>query len=356
MRIGLCHNLYGKFSHGGAETAVELMATNLRKSGHEVFLITTKPRKEIIKEEPGLKIYYIDSKFYHLADLNILSRLFWQISNILSFKKYFKIKNILIKEKPELVITHNLMGLGFLTPLAIRKLNIKHEHLLHDIQLLYPSGLMIYGHENILNSLGAKIYQSLTRILFNSPSKIISPSKWLLDLHLSRGFFKKSETELKPFDWGENKPIKQNAAPTKKKSLNFLFVGQIEEQKGVLLLIKAFKKINDSELRLTIASRNGGQKINEAEKLSEEDKRIKILSPLTFAETKNLMENSDCLIVPSLCYENSPTVIYGAHSANLPVIASRIGGIPEICNQNDLLFEPGNIDDLIEKILRTKTL
>lgn len=366
MKIGLCHNLYGKYSHGGAETVVELMASDLMKLGHEVFLITTKPNK--IKEvksinspkfsedkNSNLKIYYLNSKFYNIADLNISERVLWHINNLFSSSKYFAIKNILKEEKAELVITHNLTGLGFLTPHAIKSLNIRHEHFLHDIQLLHPSGLMIYGHENILDSIAAKIYQSITRILFSSPAKIISPSKWLLDIHLEHGFFKKSETEVRPFVWKtpENKNILNGdlaSSRIKKDFLNFLFVGQIEESKGILLLIKAFKKISKAELNLTIASRNGGQLLNEILELAIGDKRINILSPLNFEETKKLMENSDCLIVPSLCYENSPTVIYGAHAAGLRVIASRIGGIPEIINDNDLLFEPGNEEDLIEKI------
>ncbi|MHB8904035.1 MAG: glycosyltransferase [Patescibacteria group bacterium] len=369
MKICLCNNLYGEFSHGGAETVVSLMVSELKKSGHEVFLITTKPRKtklvspekEIKDSESELKIYYIKSQFYNIADLNTFIRLFWHFHNIFSINKYFKIKKILKKEKPDVVITHNLMGLGFLAPLAIRKLKIRHEHFLHDIQLLHPSGLMIYGQENKLNSFAALAYQKITKSLFSSPAKIISPSKWLLDMHIDRGFFEKSAVEIRPFDWGKNNgALKEgegnNKDSNKPKSSNkFLFVGQIEEQKGIFLLINAFKKIAKPELSLTIISRNGGGKLAEAIKLTKDDQRIKIISPLSFEETKKIMENSDCLIVPSLCYENSPTVIYGAHEAGLRVIASDIGGIPEICNENDDLFEPGNEEDLISRLSTTSS-
>ena len=361
MNICLAHNLYGKYSHGGAETAVNLMIADFKKSGQEVFLITTRPtpkinstdKENLIVTRTGgveidLKIYYLNSKFYNLADLNIIARFFWQFCNLISFRKYRAIKNILKKEKPDLVITHNLMGLGFLMPWAIKKLKIRHEHFLHDIQLLHPSGLMIYGHENILNSCGAKIYQNLTRLLLASPAKIISPSKWLLDLHLKKGFFKKSETEVRPFQWKAIKKI--NNSKSKSKFKRFLFVGQIEKQKGIIFLINTFKKIRTAELSLTIASRNGGQKLNEVRDLIKDDIRIKLLCPLSFTTTQKLIETSDCLIVPSLCYENSPTIIYGAHAAGRPIIASNIGGIPEICQQNDLLFEPGNEADLISKI------
>ncbi len=347
MKVCLFNNLYGKFSHGGAETAVSLMAAEFKKSGDEVFLITTKPRQEKAPDNSDLKIYYLNSKFYNLADINIFWRLFWHINNIFSLKKYLEIKSILKKEKPDLVVTHNLMGPGFLTPLAIRKLKIRHEHFLHDIQLLHPSGLMIYGHENVLDSFAALTYQKITRLLFSSPAKIISPSKWLLDMHIDRDFFNKSEIEIRPFKWAASSSHRSEET---KIFHTFLFVGQIEEQKGIFFLINAFKKITEPELSLTIISRNNSGKLTEATKLAGDDKRIKIISPLGFEETKKIMENSDCLIVPSLCYENSPTVIYGAHEAGMRVIASDIGGIPEICLKTDYLFEPGNEKDLIAKM------
>ena len=63
------------------------------------------------------------------------------------------------------------------------------------------------------------------------------------------------------------------------------------------------------------------------------------------------MQSSDCLIIPSLCYENAPATIYEAHAANLSVLAANIGGIPEIINSKDKLFKPGDENDLKEKII-----
>lgn len=350
MKIGLMHNLYGEFSRGGAETVVRMMAEELLSSGNDIFLITTKPRgaKPAVQTIPnGLKTYYLDSAFYNLSLIPALLRLFWHIGNILSFKKYREIKKILKAEGPELIITHNLMGLGFLTPNAIRSLKIKHEHWLHDIQLLHPSGLMIWRQEKNIDSLGAKIYQAINRAFFSTPSRIVSPSAWLLKMHSDRGFFKSSEKEVKPLKWptGMAKEKIKNQ-PAK----NFLFIGQVEEQKGIFVLIEAFKKISRPDLTLTIAIRGGGNSLETAKLKAAGDNRIKFLGPLSYEETEKIKTTSDYLIVPSLCYENSPTVIYGAHASGLPVIASDIGGIPEILNSQDKLFKPGDSDDLRKKI------
>jgi glycosyltransferase involved in cell wall biosynthesis len=354
MKICLMHNLYGEYSRGGAETAVKMLADNFRKAGNEVFIITTRPKsfpnknEKYTKDKPVENIYYIASEFYNLGRHSLPYRAFWHIGNIFSFEKAEEIKNILKAEKPDLVITHNLMGLGFMTPALLRKLNIPHEHFLHDIQLIHPSGLMIFGKEQKINRPSAKIYQALTRALFASPAKIISPSYWLLEMHKQRGFFKDSATEIRPFIW-PGVPVKKQKTDSPVK--NFLFIGQIEEQKGIFFLIAAFKKIVDQELTLNVAVRGGGSDLEKAREASRDDARIHILGPLSYEETDRLKMTSDCLIVPSLCYENSPTVIYGAQAAGLTVIASRLGGIPELIRKEDQLFTPGDEPDLIAKIL-----
>ncbi len=350
MKIGLLHNLSGEYSRGGAETAVNIMADNLRADGRQVFMITTRPKsgQEVEIMNGDAKIYYINSEFYNLNKHSRLYRALWQIGNIFSFQKAAKIKKILELEKPDLIITHNLMGLGFMIPSVLKRLKIRHEHFLHDVQLIHPSGLIIFGREGKINNPAAKIYQALTRALFASPIKVTSPSDWLLEMHKQRGFFKDSEHEVRPFVWpGADASLPNKTGPAK----NFLFIGQIEEQKGIFLALSAFKKIKRPELTLTVAIRGGGDSLEKARAAASIDARIKFLGPLSYEETEKVKTASDCLIVPSLCYENSPTTIYGAHAAGLPVIASRLGGIPELMKADDRLFAPGDENDLIKKIL-----
>jgi len=345
MKIGLINNLYKPYNVGGAEKVVEKMITNFKEAGHDVFLISTNPKNNNQRESAGLKIYYLKSNFYNLKRIPFPLHFFWHLNNIYSFKKARAIKNILITEKPDLIITHNLVGIGFRTPKIISDLNITHHHFLHDIQLLHPSGLMLYNQESRLNSLPAKIYQSLTRKLIASPKKIISPSRWLMEEHIKRGFFKNSEQEIRPCLTKNN----ANTLNTKeKKAHNFLFVGQVEKHKGIIFLISTFKELKNPNLRLKIIGH--GNEFKAAKLVAQEDRRIEFLGYLETSKVREAMAENDYLIAPSLCYENSPTIIYEAHSVGLKVIASNIGGIPEITQENDILFEPGNQADLTKKI------
>lgn len=352
MKIGIINNLYKPYHKGGTEKVCENIINQLEKNGHSCFIITTKPQ-ELSEMNQNPKTYYLNSNYYNLGQKNILYRFFWQINNFINFYQKKEIKKILINEKPDLILTHNLMGINWKTFKIIKRLKIKHHHFLHDIQLIHPSGLMIYGKEKKINSLISKIYQKIIKKIIDSPDLIISPSDWLLQEHKKRNYFKNSKIKVQanPQPFTDIKKIDQTTLENYKKNKNtidFLFIGQIEEHKGIIFLIETFKKIGDKNIKLKIIG--NGSLIDKIRKYSEVDNRIEILEQRNKEEIAIELQKNDCLIVPSLCYENSPTVIYEAKAFSLPIIASNLGGIPELITNKERLFEPGNQINLIDKI------
>lgn len=65
-----------------------------------------------------------------------------------------------------------------------------------------------------------------------------------------------------------------------------------------------------------------------------------------------LYRGAGCAVVPSLWYENLPNVVLESMAYVRPVVASNIGSLPEtvIDNENGFLFEPGNSDELADKV------
>ena len=365
MKICLINNLYKPYNRGGAERIVELVVDGLQEAGYEVFLITTKPITQKHKNTKTQKhrIYYIDTLYYNLNRMPKILRLFWHLCDMFDIGSYFKVKAILKKEKPDVVMTHNLKGVGYLIPNVIKNLGIKHIHTLHDIQLLHPSGLMIYGKEKQIDGILAKMYASICRWLFGSPDVVVSPSKWLMDMHTNRGFFKDSMQAVisNPTFLITSPPTPAASPPllskergvggeVKSESFRFFYVGQIEAHKGVLFLIKVFKilreELEDESCELIIAG--DGSKLKQAQKLAGDDGGVKFLGRVDNKDLLIMMQKYNALIAPSLCYENSPTVIYEALAAGLPVIASRIGGITELAHKTaGILFKPDNGGDLM---------
>ncbi|HUT21866.1 MAG TPA: glycosyltransferase [Candidatus Bipolaricaulota bacterium] len=348
MKIAIISNLFAPYQRGGAEKIAKAQAEFLVKN-HEVFVISSKPDgSEIsVEQKNELKIYRLSSAniYYYLDDFRhgVLARLIWHYLDQINLVNFFRVRKILKKEKPDLVVSHNLMGLGFLIPLVLKK--YQWTHVLHDVQLAAPSGLIIKGEENTFSVAGwpVKIYSWLNKRLFNSPTKVVSPSNWLLDFYLVKGFFKKSKTQVLP------NPILfeiKNSTKEKSSSLKLLFVGQIEEHKGILFLINALK---ESKRNFILSIAGSGSKESEVKSLLGGDERFKYLGKLAPMEIKDLIATSDFLVVPSLCYENSPTVIYEAFSQGMPVIASKIGGIGELVKEGEtgFVFEAGDRDQLI---------
>ncbi len=343
MKIALINNLYFPYDKGGAEKIVEKQIFKLKKAGHQVFLITSKPKK-FIKINNQEKIYYINSNYYNLNKIPKSLRIFWHLNQFLKFKTNKKIKSILLKEKVGIVITHNIIGLSWQIPKIIKSLKIKHIHYLHDIQLLHPSGLILLNQENIINTKIAKLYQSFTRKIFIKTDKVISPSMWLLNTHTKKNFFKNSKLEVKL-----NYDINDINISWPKNLKNFLFVGQLEKHKGIHFLIKFFQ--DNLQFNLTIIG--DGSLRNKLENDIKNYSNIKYLGKLKKEEVLKKIKEHDSLIVPSLCYENSPTVIFEAISQNTPIIASNIGGITELKDMFNLrLFKANNSDSLKNEILK----
>lgn len=68
----------------------------------------------------------------------------------------------------------------------------------------------------------------------------------------------------------------------------------------------------------------------------------------------DILSSLDALVVPSRWYENSPSVIWEAYAAGLPVIATRLGGMAELVSheRSGLLFALNDAEDLSHQIER----
>jgi len=347
MKICIINNIFYPYSRGGADKIAKIMADGFIADNDEVFVIATKPRKNQLKPDV-YHSYFLPSFFDDLKNMPVILRLAWHFFDMFDIINYFKVRKILQMEKPELVITHNLKGLGYLIPRAISGQGIKHFHVLHDIQLIHPSGLVNFGEEKKLDSLFCKIYTGLSAFLFRKINIVISPSGWLLDFHRDKNIFSNIKSYVIPnpvLISGKIIEGRKEAIPT------FIFVGEMEKHKGVEFLLAVIKEINKEKLICRINFVGAGSLSELLKKEMKTSDFIKYLGKLENKEVLKMISSAHALIMPSLCYENSPTVIYEACSQKIPVIASRIGGIPELVHEfGGILFAPGDKNDLIKKI------
>jgi len=142
-----------------------------------------------------------------------------------------------------------------------------------------------------------------------------------------------------------------------------LFVGVLEKVKGIEYLIEAFSKIEKEFPQFKLVLIGKGSKRKNLEYLISNLKlsdKVEFKGKLSLEETKNVMKNCYCLVLPSLS-EGLGRVLMEAMALGKPVIGSNVGGIPDLIKdgENGFLFEPKNSDQLTEKLrilLRDKNL
>ena len=133
-----------------------------------------------------------------------------------------------------------------------------------------------------------------------------------------------------------------------------LFVGYLHRVKGIQYLIEAFNKIKDEfpDFKLVIIGEGPELKNYQLSIINYQLKdRIEFKGKLSLEETKNIMKNCYCLVLPSLS-EGLGRVLIEAEALGKPVIGSNVGGIPDLIKdgKNGFLFEPKNSDNLAQKL------
>ena len=130
-------------------------------------------------------------------------------------------------------------------------------------------------------------------------------------------------------------------------------VGRLCRQKGQAYLIKAFKELCelDGHIKLIIAG-DGDLK----EQLVDEVKELKLEDKVIFVGTQkdmvSLYNSLDIFVLPSLT-EGLPMVMLEAMSMKLPVVATRVGGIPDVIQKNEaILVSPQEVGELKDAVLR----
>lgn len=135
------------------------------------------------------------------------------------------------------------------------------------------------------------------------------------------------------------------------------FLGQIREIKGVADFIAMARKIPDPNARFLIAGEcrdpqkfPGSYSPADLERLAEGDPRIRYIGYRK--DVENVYHTVDIVVVPSRWQEPLGLINLEAGACRKPVVATRVGGIPEAIEDgaNGFLVEEGDIDALATRV------
>lgn len=374
MKIILIASLFPPYHRGGAEVAATTVATALAQE-HEVTVLTIQPftgsgslvprmdEHTPIKNIRVVRFFPLNLfSFIHIARHGVLVRFVWHLLDMVNLHTLFVVRSFLDKEKPDLILTHNLKGIGYTVPCAIRRFlktnageKTRWIHTIHDLGPLYPAGILQYGNEQGFHTTSflVRLYGAINRWLFGSPPVVISRSLFFLEYFKQRGWFSRSRREQCRHD-----VVARSSALARPPTdiFKFLFVGQLEEYKGVRVLLDAWKRVRERVTGAELHIVGTGSLRECVATASHEDASIVYHGASTTNPTLlvNLMPQMHAAVVPTLVYENTPLVLIEAYGAGLPVVASALGGVTEAVEQgaSGYCVEPGNSEALAQALVR----
>jgi glycosyltransferase involved in cell wall biosynthesis len=140
-------------------------------------------------------------------------------------------------------------------------------------------------------------------------------------------------------------PADVSATPSLRDGGYVLAAGRLSQEKGLDVLIRAAAQVPDVHVRIAGIGPEEARLKSLAEELGA--RNVTFLGFLRGVELAEQRVHADAFAVPSVWYENAPLAVLEAMGEGLPVVASRIGGLPELVvdGENGILVEPGNVNE-----------
>ena len=346
MKILFIHNRYQY--RGGEDTTLEMESALLLSKGHEVKILefnNDQLSSIFSKITGGLRAVY------NSQSASIVEK---EISNY--NPDIIHVHNLFFTASPSVLYKARQMKIPVVMTVQNYRLMCANALLLRDQQIcelcinkvLPLAGVKYkcYRSSYIESALVTGI-TGIHKLLSSWEKKVntyIVPSEFLKN-KLNNTFLKlpKSKVVVKP------NFVKDIPAEKTNREDFFLFIGRLSTEKGITTLLKCFT--TTPSLKLVIAG--DGPDKDTVLSYTRTASNITYLGQQPKEKVLELMRKCKALLFPSIWYEGLPLTIIEAFATGTPVIASNLGAMTEMIQNeyNGFYFSPGNVDELRNKIL-----
>ena len=369
MKILEIHILYTREKSSGVNEILFPMINKINESGHEAYIFATDIQPYLDENYPYIKYFPKHTSHWEKGGIkNYFKKLGKKIYNLEAKDNLAKMLDDI---KPDIVHIHSVWCLSFSIIKPIKDRNIPIIYTAHDASYCCPaifcigdkfctacSGLntlpctlkkCINGNfsKSLYYSFKALIERLLCKV--NDIDLILTPSEAMAKYFEKFNIPKDKLCVLNNYVPDAN--IKQISESSSKNY--FFYAGGLAKEKGIYTLLEAVKQL-PSEIEFHIAGSTDYN--NDVQKIIQENQltNIKILGRLSRTEIYEEYKNCISSIVPSAWFENFPTVVLESFANCKPSIGSKVGGIPEMIEQDKtgLLFEVNNANQLSECIMK----
>lgn len=348
--ILIANNIYPPIMAGGAELIVAYLAEGLAARGNRVTVVSTcGPEMEPypVETRNGVEIirFFPKNVYWSFTRGNQqpgYKKALWHLRDAWNQDASRRFQTILAEKQPDVLHTHLIDGMSAVLWRRAKRAGIPVLHTAHDYHLLCPRAFMLTRSLALCTKpqIGCQIYRQWHLHTAADVDLFTSPSQFLINKHLENGLRAKQTAVIR-----NGIPLPR-VTPHQRASdapLRFLFPARLTIEKGCAVVLAALQHLpQDLNFELTVVGK--GPLEEQFKAMALQDKRLRFLGYVSGEQKNEVFSAADCLIIPSLWYENAPVVIVEAAAYGMGVIGSRIGAIPEFVadEETGLLFEPGN--------------
>lgn len=357
------------FKHqGGSETIALHTYEILKEYGHDVFFFATDKKDYYEKD-------YKYSKYFPKFVYNTKEFIKNPIAYFWNFEAEKKFREMIKEVKPDIIHLNLLISPSILK--VCKEIKIPTVMTLHIPSPICPANNFYLKNKTLCNDFKCKngnywhcifnsckskfpesnIRKAILSYIYNITKSysaidyIICPSDALKDFVMKTNIGINKEKLITIPNFLGKDEIK--IIPNYQNKGYFLYVGRLEKVKGVQHLLEAVKNL-PKEIEFHIV---GTGAYEQTLKTYAEENNLNNVKFIGYKNREEIQkEYHDCisLIVPSDWFEIFGMINIEAFIHGKPVIASKIGGIPEIIenDKNGLLFTPGNVKEIQEHILK----
>lgn len=303
---------------------------------------TVVANEKKLLEDHGHKVIFYSRSNSELKQMSKLEKACLPVTTLFNPKTYKEIKRIIRAEDIQIVHVHNTLTL--ISPAvyyAAKSMKVPVVQTVHNFRLLCPKATFYRDGHICEECLSKGLHKSIKYNCYRNSKLQTLACVMNLKIHSFTDIFQSiNYICLTEFTKYKLQQIMRNATIFVKPNFvynlgmkkdhedYYLFVGRIEEIKGINILIDAFRKMPEKKLK--IAGRGDlDQQIKN--KIAKEGlDNIEMLGFQERASVNKLMKKAKALIMCSQCYETFGMVIAEAYSCGTPVIVGNIGNIKDL--------------------------
>ncbi|WP_208560219.1 glycosyltransferase [Marinilactibacillus kalidii] len=321
MKTNKVIQIIPNFGLAGAEIMVENLSYELKDLGLDVVIISLYNYNSVITDRllsKGFKIYFLNKK--RGIDINLIKRLV----------------NILKHEKPDVIHTH-LYSMKYAIPAAILAKIKNRIHTVHNVA------------EKENSFLNRKINSIFFRF-FNVIPVALSPM--IQDTIVKE--YKLKKKNIPVILNGINLRLyKKKEIGINLEEFKFIHIGRFEESKNHNLLINSLKKTCElyPNTKLSLIG-EGSLELEIKQQVIDLGLENNVLFLGIKSSVSKYLYNADTFILPSQ-YEGIPLTLLEAMATGLPIIATRVGGIPDLIkNEKNGLLVKDDSEDISKAMVK----